>query len=488
MIRQGSFPNMKMPVSLIIVAVLGISPFLSLLAWAETGNHNEQRILEVTFLTITIIFYICKLRGGKLINCMPSKELLFCVLIFFLLGFFSSILAYSPHHAFFEWSSFFVLFLAAWLIACEVEHVNGGLKVIFVGCGFICTLYLFHSALVYLFFLILHVEPTPIDLIFGFDNYRFFNHTQTINMSFLGLLVASSKRWGKQYWLWCAITSLWWMLLFVSGGRGTFIGVLMGILISLLFRRARAFHWCRIMLLTCLGGFVLYLLCCVLLPKWLGLPALGLSSEVVERTIVNPVSGRSQLWEFALGMISQHPWLGGGPLHFAHYASAMQAGAHPHNWILQIGAEWGMPALFCLIAAILISYRQLLRLGLAIEVSDSENQTVLCAWLTIGASILIDGMVSGLLVMPTSQLWIALYLGCAWGWTAKISKANETLFALPVRYRSFIILGLALSLLLLWRGLFPEIQDLKSYEEVAKKSSVYTSRVFWPRIWRAGYF
>lgn len=488
MIYQENFPYVKMPVSLVLVAVLGVSPFLSLLGWTETGNHNEQRILEATFFSITTVFFIWNLRDKKFRSPMPNKNLLFYVLIFFLLGAFSSILAYSPRHAFFEWSTFLMLFLTAWLIACEVERVNGGLKIIFIGCGFICALYLFHSALVYLFFLILHTEPTPVDLIFGFDNYRFFNHTQTVNLSFLGLLVASSKHRSKQYWFWLVVASVWWMLLFVSGGRGTFIGVLVGVLISLLFRHARAFYWCTVMLLTCLCGFVLYLLCCVLIPEWLGLPPLGLSSHVLERTIADPVSGRNRLWKFASGMILEHPWLGDGPLHFAHYASTMQAGAHPHNWMLQIGAEWGMPALFCLIAAILISYRQLLCLGRIIEVTDSENQTLLCTWLTIGAAILIDGMVSGLLVMPTSQLWIALYLGCAWGWVVKMSKENKILSALPINYRNFMILGLVLSLLLLWQGLFPEIRDLKSYEEMAKKSSVYTSRVFWPRIWRAGYF
>ena len=34
------------------------------------------------------------------------------------------------------------------------------------------------------------------------------------------------------------------------------------------------------------------------------------------------------------------PWLGIGPMQFAALASVV--GAHPHNWPLQVAAEWGL--------------------------------------------------------------------------------------------------------------------------------------------------
>lgn len=36
-----------------------------------------------------------------------------------------------------------------------------------------------------------------------------------------------------------------------------------------------------------------------------------------------------------------------------------------------------------------------------------------------GAAILLDGLVSGPLVMPVSQLWLAIYAGLAWGWCSR---------------------------------------------------------------------
>ena len=96
-------------------------------------------------------------------------------------------------------------------------------------------------------------------------------------------------------------------------------------------------------------------------------------------------------------MIQADPWAGAGPAHFAHYGRDLPFGAHPHNWVLQIGSEWGLPALVCLCAALLLSFRRLSRHGNF----ASENKLALpAAWWVTGTAIVVDGLFSGIILMP----------------------------------------------------------------------------------------
>ena len=54
-----------------------------------------------------------------------------------------------------------------------------------------------------------------------------------------------------------------------------------------------------------------------------------------------------------------HPLLGIGPMQFAALRS--QVGAHPHNWPIQIAAEWGFPATVILLVLIIAVGRRIAR-------------------------------------------------------------------------------------------------------------------------------
>lgn len=114
------------------------------------------------------------------------------------------------------------------------------------------------------------------------------------------------------------------------------------------------------MLWSALIGLGIYLLFYVLLPLALGLQPFGFLFSVVGRTIENPDSSRWPLWVRAWEIVMAHPWLEAGPLHFAHFGRDLQIGAHPHNWVLQIACEWGIPALLCLMSAIALGFKALL--------------------------------------------------------------------------------------------------------------------------------
>lgn len=482
----------KLSFTLLICIVLAASPFLSFPLWTDTSYHNKQRIVEAVYLTLLLIVGPMRLFSKERTWLTPSRAVLLCLSAFFLLGFFSCLNAYSTRHAFYEWASFLLLLTLAWVIALEIHSARDSmLDAVLTICGVGCALYLVPAIVVYVAALLSGAKPGPYDLISGFDNIRFFNHVQTVSLPILGLLALRSQASRKWYWFWFGITAMWWMMLFVSAGRGTFIGLSAGIAITWFCRRNHAMPWCRLMFYTCLFGFVAYYLFCVLVPGWVSSQPIGLSTEVVQRTLDNPLSNREHLWKLAAQLIVERPWLGMAPLHFAHYGQAIQTGAHPHNWILQVASEWGVPALLFLMTAIGIASHSLLHIGRFIQGDEDRNQATLSAWLTIGAAVLVDGLVSGLIVMPISQLWIALYLGCAWGWVSSFSPIDESRKAAVKggMARSTGAFAVLLSLLVLfWSGLFPEILDLSAFEAAAWDARLYFNGSFWPRIWRAGYF
>lgn len=358
-----------------------------------------------------------------------------------------------------------------------------------LGCG--CTLYVFNVALVYVWVLQSGMQPDVSEFIVGFTNYRFFNHVQTISFPLLGLLTlrsgqksAAAKNPAPYWWV---LLSLWWMLLLVSAGRGTFVGILTGMIMVIFWRGRQALPWCRIMLLSAMAGLAAYGVFFLLLPMLMGLQPFWFLNEIVERSIANPSSSRGALWQRAIEMTMSHPLLGAGPLHFAHYGRDINNGAHPHNWPLQIAAEWGIPALLCLSAVIFIAFRKLLGSARMIALNDLKNQAVLTTWLATGIAILTDGLVSGLIVMPSSQLWIVIYIGCAWGWTSSFvhsGRAEKLIISITVKIGlSFLIL---IMLIFLEKSLWPEIMDLQGRQN--RESELHPGMQLAPRIWGSGYF
>src|SRR5476651_1958481 len=108
-------------------------------------------------------------------------------------------------------------------------------------------------------------------------------------------------------------------------------------------------------------------------------------------------------------MILERPWLGFGPMHFADIANDIAA--HPHQAILQWASEWGVPSTLCVIA--LVARAGWTTLGIVREPALSVvpvDLLRLCLFASlIGA--LTQAMVDGVIVMPVSQLWLALVVG-----------------------------------------------------------------------------
>lgn len=477
-------------ISYMVVAGAVVSPLLIVSLVPGASFHDNQRIIE-TFIAAVGAAYAAVRCCQPVSNGTISQSRIYHVLaIFFLLGLGSSIAAYSSRFAFFEWANFLLLFSISSLISAEiVSRDDRFLDKILYLCVLGCAFYIFIEVVIYAAILNVGGQPLDSEFFFGFSNYRFFNHVQTVTLPLLGLFVVRTDGKKKRIFGW-AVISAWWALLFLSAGRGTFIGLLAGICVAWFYLRQQVLPWGWTMLWSALIGLAAYFLFYVLVPLALGLQPFGFLFSVFGRTIENPGSSRWPLWVRAWEIMVAHPWLGAGPLHFAHFGRDVQLGAHPHNWILQIACEWGIPALLCLLTAIAFGFKRLLTIRQYLDPMDIKNHLTLAAWLTIGVAILVDGLVSGLIVMPTSQLWIALYIGCAWGWVASITRMqpDARLLRLPMTIRICVAIVMLAAIYLLANGLSPEIRNLPLYEEQSLQKELYSDPILRPRIWLGGYF
>lgn len=473
-----------MPLSVFICVVLAFGPLTYGSLTPGASFHDNQRILQVLLLVVCVPVLAWRVRAARALAPKVPDLVIGLMTLFFLFGLASSALAYSPRHALTEWGCFWLLLLAATGVAGEVGAqrlpADDRLRRVLTLAAIACAVYIVQALTVYVNSLIGRVQPAEQALTPGFDHFRFLNHAQTIGLPLLGLLVIMTTR-SLQRRGWWAVCALWWMLLFVSGGRGTVVAVAAAVLVVCLIWRKSAWTWGRVMVSTACAGFAAYLLIYVVPPAALGLHAYGFLPQMAERTAQNPASGRLDLWAHAWASIVQHPWLGTGPMHFAHLARDVQTNAHPHNWMLQLAFEWGVPALLCVVAAGLVIVHHVWRRDVSLRTPGAEAQrSILAALCGACLAALIDGLVSGSIVMPLAQLWLALLLGCLWGWLGAWQKNT---LARPVWL--VMICGGAVATVLVVLGSFPEVLNIPAHEAPYRPP---LRAFFAPRWWRNGYF
>jgi putative inorganic carbon (hco3(-)) transporter len=472
--------------------VLQQARFLALLCLAIFANfmvvagHDHQRLVEIGTVLLGGAFILLRRRGTMPGVFQGGAGI--ALAIFFVLGIFSAALAFTPRFALFEVANFFLLYLLASAVAAEVAG-NGQASLLSAirALAFACAPYVFLFIVAYVGGLSLGIPLALDDFTTNFSNIRFFNHTQTSTLPLLILLCCLTPRTSKLRWLWLTVTTYWWMALFATTGRGTLLGMAAGCVAVAVLARGRAWPYLRAVILTGTFGVLAYFLFLTVVPALLGVAGMNSFTFAIERTAADPTSARTPLWHLAMALIKEHPWFGVAPMHFAHYTGQLHIAAHPHDWLLQIGAEWGIPALLCLLAALALGARALLRAGARIERGDAANQTIFAALVVGAVAILVDGLVSGIFVMPQSQLAIALYLGCAIGWRRSVIPAVPA--AAPSRtWRMAGMACIVMAMACVIAGAWPEALAKLRNEELTPAEQALNNGDQWPRLWKAGHF
>lgn len=321
------------------------------------------------------------------------------------------------------------------------------------------------------------------EIFVGYDNYRFFNHVQTaaLPLSVLAATVAPPRSWHRVV-AWFAATG-GFALLFATVGRGTLVGVFIGALVIVAMFGAKALPTLRNLGVAAGGGLLAYGALFWLLPLLLGAPR-GLADGYYDAR-VGSIEMRLFLWRIALSYIEQSPWLGIGPMHYAHHPTG--DAAHPHNIYLQIAAEWGIPMLVVLLWLFAWLMR---RLALAVRrCVDPRERNCGIGLVLAGVAIAVDGLFSGNFVMPVSQVWIAFAVGWAFAW---VSAQERVEAPPPARMQPFwnasrlAAVALLMSQLWLASSIWPEVRDLDAV--VKQTMDRVPTATMNPRFWSHGWF
>ena len=457
-----------------------------LLNFLVAERHDDQRCVELAVLFLAAMAVALRGRGAALAAAGTKVQL--PLLGFFALGLVSTLSAWSLRHALYEWSSMLLLAVLAFAVATETTHAGvDGLRRILRCVGAICLLYSLRVLLMYAAGLANGYQIHFQALAVGFSNARFLNHTQTPLLPMIVLLCLLERPGSAWRRTWFVLAAFWWALLYATQGRATCLGLAAGCAAALLLRRQHARGFLKMMGLAALAGCVLYGCLFVLLPMSTGLSAYGSAAEILQRTAADPVSGRQFLWRRALELVAQHPWLGVGPQHFAHHSADMGTGAHPHDWILQVASEWGLPALLCALVLAGLGLRALARTSRRIAPADGRKQDLAAVFIAATTAILVDGLFSGVFVMPQSRLAIALVIGCAIGW-ARSQGGHAGSGSAPAVVRRGVALAAVVAACMLAWAIAPSLAAHASHAPLTPAEQAANPGIHWPRIWEAGYF
>jgi hypothetical protein len=344
------------------------------------------------------------------------------------LGVLSAVLAPHPRYGLLEVGHLTLVVVLAVSVAAFVRAAPQAASLYWIGTLLLLAgLYLLGFAVVHADNLITHEGRLwPQVSHIGFSHVRFFNQVQTWT---LPLVVVPLVWLGRGEWVkgrmgegvrWAFIGLMllvaagWWMLLLASGGRGTAIAMAGALVLAgVLYRRA-ALPW-----LGAMGGsLVIGIGCYFLFFQWLpGSESLavdlpGTEAGLLTRDLSASMS-RPLYWRDAWALVQAHPLLGAGPM---HYAVPGMAAAHPHSAPVQWAAEWGLPSVLAVVGLVGWGFVAWVRQSLRVMQQGASALGVvrvgLTAALAAGAA---HALVSGIIVMPVSQMLLAVVIGWAWG-------------------------------------------------------------------------
>jgi len=459
----------------VFIGLISVSPSLNLTpsSLIVTSFHDSQRLLELLLIALVLLNSLA-FRNKKsyfLVNQTVSYALYGVIA----LAISTSYLAHSPRHALLEISLFAGLSYLTIFVA-RLYHENNTLfitrlsDILWAGI-LLCMVSFYVGYLTATIFKTPLTWPAPFH---GFSNIRSFNQYQlwTLGLITLPLLTFDFKNAQTRRYLHLGLVA-WWVLLFYSASRGALFAWALGIFITASIYKKSAWPFIRLQLMHMTAGFLSYEILFQLIPYLR-------STVLVTGTILrDSTSNRIALWQHSLSLIQEHPVFGIGPMHFAWLS---QTSAHPHNSVLQVMAEWGLPA--ALIILTIAGYgvacwlKRFNAHNLQAETKLNRHLAIVLFFTltTCAAYSLVDGVI----VMPISQVMMFTLIGLMMGFyrDRQFSGAEVKVEANKMVWFKPIFAGVVL-LTLAWSA-FPEISQSASGSE--KRFSMGYSATG-PRIW-----
>jgi putative inorganic carbon (hco3(-)) transporter len=443
---------------IIYIALITFLPSVQFMPKSIIWFQDRQRLLELLLLCFILFEAIASLFNQSTLPTVNRclKNAFFILLI---LSSISAFCAQSPRHSFIEISTFVGLsYLALFVANMYIENKSIVIKLMSYTLWASVLLYL---ASFYTGYITATIFKTPLHWPFpftGFSNIRSFNQYQLWPLAFITLpLLAFNLKRNIQIYLYFAL-ACWWTLLFYSASRGVLLAWLVGILMTAVIYRKSAWPMLKIQIMNIVTGFSGY----YFLFKFI--PSLRESTLVTGTIARETTDDRIALWNQTFILIKQSPLLGVGPMHFAWYS---QTNGHPHNSLLQLASEWGLPATIIILAiasyAIYCWLKKFNSNALGKQSNLDKNLSVILFFtmVTNAAYSLVDGVI----VTPISQVLMFSMIGLMIGHynfsylaVTKDTPANN-------RFRFRPIFAAIVLVIMTWSTLPEIIQGLSGHEK-----------------------
>jgi len=270
-----------------------------------------------------------------------------------------------------------------------------------------------------------------------------------------------------------------WTAAITSGTRGTWLGMSCAALV-LVSVGPMGRRWATLQGAAAITGVGLFWLALTAVPDWLGVPVANHAAAKLSTSL----SGRETIWVQAIEVALDHPLLGIGPMQLADLPNGVAA--HPHQAWLQWAAELGLPSVLLVTGLVLQGAWAVFRV-LRARTESRQEQDVLRLCLTASmVAALAQAMVDGVLVMPYSQLWLAILAGWLLGLQPQASCAGAGPLgskATPRHAQALRLVGFAAAVAMLG---FVVVRD---YPHLAQREEAFVNAFgghFQPRFWAQG--
>ncbi len=448
-------------------ALITFQPSLQLWPKLIVWFIDRQRLLELLLIVFVLLHSI---QTGRLKQniVLPSKPIQIGLLILAIFAFFSITLAYTPRHALTELNMFAALGFLSLLIANQYQQNK--IRIIKYLTYTLWIGILLYMLSFYTGYITATAVKNPLKWPFpftGFTNIRSFNQYQLWGIGLLLLPVICFELKKSTRIIMHIALIAWWVLLFYSASRGVLIAWLIAICITILVYQKLAWPFLKLQLAYVVAGFMSYQLLFKVIPKTHG-------SQLVTSTVVRETTNdRLDLWNQAILMIKTYPIFGVGPMHYAWFN---KTNGHPHNSILQLAAEWGLPATAIILAISIYAFycwfKKFSPNQLKIKSTLDKNLAVILFFTMITNAAY--SMVDGVIVMPISQVLMFTMIGLMIGQYVSTENSVPHKTTLRPWIAGILLISLAWST-------YPEIKQGFSGD---RKGFSMGHTAIGPRFWR----
>lgn len=459
--------------------------------------YNSKRIFQIGFLVLIVFQFVVfnnffkELKNEWNMITARMKYVFYAVAILCVI---SSLFSSYPIHSFLEVGVYSLLLIFIFITSFWYKkYPDLFLKTVGVILSLMIILYFVRFSINYIYNFIypswpvwpntrlvqilVNGEPFYPEPFLGFIHPRFLNHLHTWSLPLIALFIVNMP---KKYWAYRTLlyffTGFWWMLVFASDARGTMLASILSLILVAVLFRTRIKEWIKTYLITSTAGLLSYLFFFkLIIPKG-------------SRTILSRFSdsGRLKIWNNALDLFKENPFLGAGPMHYADISNGYGV-AHPHNFYLQVLSEWGIISFILLATVIIFIYSKWIGKCNKSELKGNKLniQAALTASLSAG---LMHSFLSGLLHTPLCQIMAAIVFGWAIGFyqlnfvDLTDRKSNE------IKYSK--VASIMSRILILFITLFVLLGTFKTYKDLPESRNNYIQQEettkFSPRFWDHG--